>query len=98
MDWVYSSGEKTAAALITTGPGELAGILVATDATNPVTLDIYDNTAASGKKLVPTTVIVTSATDRMRQIDFKTPVKFNIGLYVSPVVGGGGFKVVVYYK
>lgn len=97
MEWVYGSGEKTADALIKSGPGNFDGIVVVTDGTNAVTLDIYDNTAASGKKLIPTTVITTSAADRVRSIGFTNPVKFNTGIYVD-ITCAGTVKYIVTWK
>jgi len=98
MEWVKSSGEKTAAALIKTGPGKLLGLMFATDGMNPITVSVYDNTSAAGDELIPTLTITTSATDRMRQIDFSKPIIFNKGLYVNATVGGGTFAYSAYYK
>jgi hypothetical protein len=96
-DWVYGSGQKTADALIATGPGNFDGIVVVTDGTNPVTVTIYDSTAASGKQLIPTSVITTSAVDRIRAIGYTTPVRFNTGLYVD-ITCAGTVKYTVTWK
>ena len=50
----YSSGEKTADATILTGTGYFHQIIVMPDGTNDVTVTVYDNTASSGTKILPT--------------------------------------------
>lgn len=47
---------KTADAGITTGSGEFMGFIITPDGTNDVTLSIYDNTAGSGTKMLPTMI------------------------------------------
>lgn len=53
-DAVISSGEKTADATVLTGGGYFKQIVVMPDGTNDVTVSVYDNTASSGTKLLPT--------------------------------------------
>jgi hypothetical protein len=55
---VTKGGVITASGIVTSKPGALKQIIVATDGTNAVTLSLYDNaTAASGTLIVPTMVI-----------------------------------------
>ena len=83
------SGVQTATANVLTGKGALYGILIATDGTNAVTLDIYDGTDATGTKLVPQVVITTSATNRSAAIDFgESGVGFGTGIYVVATCAG----------
>ena len=79
---------QTATANVLTGKGALYGILIATDGTNAVTLDIYDGTDATGTKLVPQVVITTSATNRSAAIDFGDGVGFGTGIYVVATCAG----------
>lgn len=90
LDWTFPVAPKTAVAKIETGAGTLAGIAVATDGTNAVTFDIFDNTTNSGKKILPTFVVTTSATDRFKFIEMpgKSGAQFENGLYVSPTCAG----------
>lgn len=91
LDTVIGSGEKAASAVILAQPGALAGILMATDGTNAVTLDIYDKaTAATGAKLIATTVVPTSATNRSWSLSFAHPKRCENGIYVVVTPAGGG--------
>jgi len=96
-DYVNQSTEKSASASISTTSGYLYGITISTDATNAVAIDIYDNTAASGTKLIQTMTITTSATDRVTSIGFNPPVEYRTGLYVS-VTCAGTVGYMVYYR
>jgi hypothetical protein len=99
MEAIKGSGSKAASALIDTGDGMFCGIIVATDATNAVTLDVYDGVAAAGVKLIPTTVIPSSATDRVRMIPIPGgAVRYYDGLYVNASVGAGAFSYVAYFQ
>ena len=98
VDWCNYSPVKTASAKILQGAGTFYGVVVATDGTNAVTMSVYDNIAASGTLIVPTTVIPSSATNRVFAVGFTPAVKFNNGLYVAvSVAGGGSCSYVVYY-
>lgn len=83
-----ATAEKTASAAIVTGAGKLCGVMIATDGTNAVTLNIYDNTAASGTKLIPTRVIPTSSTSRGWSVGFNPAIPFKTGLYISVSTAG----------
>lgn len=93
-----SSGEQSADAAITTTAGVLRGIMVATDATNAVTVSIYDHaSAASGTELIPTTIITTSSTDRAQGVFLPFDVGFVNGIYVD-ITCSGTVAYVVYYR
>jgi len=47
--------------LVHDGPALLFGFLIGTDAVNDPTITVYDNTAASGKEVVPTNTYDASA-------------------------------------
>ena len=65
------------------------GITVMTDGTNNVTLNIYDNTAASGTRLIPTNFIIPGI-DRYFGYKPPLPIRCTNGIYVSVSVAGGG--------
>ncbi len=93
----HGSGQQTASALIRTGRGRLHSITVVTDGTNAVSaLDIYDAVTATGKRLIPTAVITTSAIDRIQKIPCDD-VEFVDGCYVA-VTCVGTVKYTVNYK
>jgi len=97
-DKYSTSGEQTATASVLSRPGYFIGIMVATDATNAVTVSIFDNaTAATGTELIPTTVITTSATDRAQIVLLPFGVKFENGIYVE-ITTNGTVGYVVYYR
>lgn len=92
------SEEKTADAAITAGYGYFGGIIVVTDGTNAVTVNIYDAAAASGRKLIPETVITTSSTDRIQAIGYgPTDVYYYTGIYVDITCSGTVTYMVVYH-
>ena len=86
----------TASAAIVSGKGRFGGIVVATNGTNSVTVDVRDATGAgAGDKLIPTTVITSSATDRIRAIS--VPQVFTTGIYVT-ITTSGTCEYIVYYE
>ncbi len=89
---VYSADQ-----LVRTGRANLYGILVATDGTNAVTIDVYDSLSGSGTKVIPTIVIPTSATMRGTAINFENPVQIRTGIYVD-VTTSGTVGYTVYYN
>lgn len=95
---ILPSLEKTeSAALVATG-GKLYGLMVATDGTNAVTVDLYDNaSAASGASLCPTFVVTSSATDRVQYFPFPG-VRFKNGVYASVTLGAGSCSFMAYYE
>jgi len=84
------SGLKSADATIKSGKTVLAAVLVLTDGSNDATLTIYDNTSASGTKLLEVTV---PAADRYAL--FPLWVRANNGLYAD--ISGTGAQYIVYY-
>lgn len=96
-EYSFSSGQQTADAAIVSGTGFLYGIIAVTDGTNAATVVVYDNTAASGTKLVPDWPVTTSATDRIQYLPINPPVTFQDGVYVD-ITSAGTFKYVVLYR
>ena len=77
--------------------GSFLGIIVVTDGTNSVTIDIYDNTAGSGTKLIPTWVVTTSGSNRVQAIGFDAgDVRYHNGIYVD-VTTSGTVSYMVYF-
>ena len=87
-----STGEITADTHIMTGKGFLSAVLVITDGTNAATCIIYDNTAASGKKLWEG--VVAGATQYGGR-NWTVPVHFENGLYVD-LTGTGASTIIEY--
>lgn len=80
---------KTADTLITTGSGYLAGMVIHTDGTNSVTVDVYDNTAGSGNKLVSSWTVTTSASNRTTTLSFGNyECLYFTGIYVDITTSG----------
>ena len=100
LDYTIPSGTKAAAAAIIAKAGFFHGIIITTDGTNSVTLDIYDNaSAATGTKLIPTLVIPSSSSNRSLVIVFPNPIQVQNGIYVnSSVAGGGAYAYMAYYS
>jgi len=83
------SDPAASSAAAATGQAAFYGIIIKTDGTNNVTLNIYDNIAASGKKLVPTDIVVLG-TARIWALSYSPAIKCLTGIYVSVSVAGGG--------
>ncbi len=81
---------NTADKAITATGGYLKGIIVHTDGTNSVTLNVYDNaTAASGNKLFSTWTVTTSASNRSATLSFDgQECLFVNGIYVDITTSG----------
>ena len=95
-DWVQVSEVNSASALITSKVGYWAGISVTSDGANNITLDVYDNTAAGGKKMVQTLQITTSASNRVHTFSIDPPTMYQNGIYVA-VTCAGTMSYVVYF-
>lgn len=92
---VTSSGQETASKAIRTSRCAFAGIIVATDGTNDVTVDVYDNAdGATGTRLVPQFVV--DGADDIGGILFEPVVKCQRGIYVD-ITTAGTCKYVIYY-
>jgi len=87
-----SSDLLSASAIVYTGRGTLNALTVLTDGTNPATVTVYDNTAASGVVLMKGFV---QGTDRTNTIALNLAVRCKNGLYVS--ISGTGAAAIVYY-
>lgn len=86
FDYFKSSGHKTGSALITTGPGVFAGIVVTTNGSTATEFNVFDSTSLdwSATQLMTSPVVVTtSAIDRVQIISPPSgPVEFSDGLYI----------------
>jgi len=87
-----STGEKTVSALIHTGLGAFAGVVINTDGINNATIIVYDNTAASGKKVHEQVVLGADITDGIVKWP---PTEVFIGLYLS--ISGTGASAIMDY-
>ena len=92
-DAVITSGEKTADATILTGGGYFKQIVVMPDGSNDVTVSVYDNTASSGTKLLPT---LTFAGDGGPQASPPIWVRVDTGIRVDITTAGTVAYTVLY--
>jgi hypothetical protein len=90
METAISTGELVADTVIVSRPGALCAILVITDGTNAATAIIYDNVAASGKKIGEWTV---PGASQYGGRNWVIPVQFEIGLYLD-LTGTGASAIV----
>jgi len=88
-----SSDEQTADATIHTGAGFFHQIVIMPDGTNDVTVSIYDNTASSGKEILPT---LTFAGDGGPQASPPVWVRVDTGIRVDVTTAGTVAYVVLY--
>ncbi len=87
-----SSGVLNADTLIFTGRNRVNAITVLTDGTNAATLDLYDNTTASGTIRVKGKCV---GANLINHIIFENPVLFQDGIYAD--VTGTGATFIVYF-
>ena len=66
-----------------------AGLIVRPDGTNEVTLNVYDNTEASGNRILPSNVKVAGDLG-LWAIGFNPGIVVETGVYVHLAVAGGG--------
>jgi len=98
QNYVTSSGENTATASVLSTAGFLYGIMVVTDGSNDVTIDLHDNaSAASGDKLVPTMVLNAVSNSRVISIPFSVPIAYSKGIYAT-ITTSGTVKYNLYYR
>lgn len=77
----------TESAAAVTGVCAFLGIIVVTDETNDLTINIYDNTEASGTKLVPTDMIVKAASATWA-LSIDPGIPCSTGIYVDVTCSG----------
>jgi len=83
------SAPATSSAAAVTGASAFYGIIIKTDGTNDVTVNIYDNTSAAGTKIIPTNVVI-SGSQNIWALSYTPAVKCSNGIYISISVAGGG--------
>lgn len=88
-----STGPVTTGTLVATGRNMLNGVIIGGDGTNAATITVYDNTAASGTKLVE--LVLEATSDRSRHFAFDNPIVAEVGLYVD-VAGTGATATVLF--
>lgn len=71
------------------GECAFAGLIVRPDGANDVTLNVYDNTEASGNRLLPSDVIIKGA-GGLWAIGFDPAIDVEVGIYVEIAVAGSG--------
>lgn len=87
-----SSGVLSADTLIFTGKNRINALTVLTDGTNAATVEIYDNTSATGTKRVVGKCV---GTGLINHIIFENPVLFENGIYVD--ITGTGATCIVFF-
>ena len=87
-----SSGVLNADTLIATGRNRVNAITVLTDGTNAGTVELYDNTAASGTKCVVGKCL---GANLINHLIFENPVVFEDGIYAD--VTGTGATFIVFF-
>lgn len=87
-----NTGLQTASTLTYTGRNRINAVSLFGNGTNTATLDIYDNTTASGKVAVRVQV---RSSDYQNHVIFTQPVLMENGIYNS--LTGTGATYIVYY-
>ena len=78
-DAMNYSDSYTADQLVRTGACNLYGIWIITDGTNAVTVEVYDNTSATGSTVIPATIVLGTATNTAKPISFFPPRAYTLG-------------------
>ena len=87
-----SSGVLSASALIWTGKNRINALTVLTDGTISATVEVYDNTIATGTKRVVGKCV---GANLINHIIFENPVLFENGIYAD--VTGTGATFIVFF-
>jgi len=96
---IYSSVYTSDQAAVYSGDCWLYGVIVLTDGTNDVTVEIYDSLTNAGTQVHPDWIATTSSANRASAISFDPPLQMKTGISVDITVGGGGtVAYVVYYR
>jgi len=91
---VYKSSDRQSDNTnITTNPGYFGGIIIETDGSTDVVVNIYDSTDTSGTQLIPQ--ITVTGSDHYGGVIFPKPIPFVTALRVEASGTGNGY--VVYY-
>jgi len=85
----YITVPATASAASVSGSCVFYGIIVQTDGTNNVTLNVYDNTAASGTNLTPDDIVILGSS-RAWTLSYSPGALCSTGVYVEVTVAGAG--------
>lgn len=86
-----SLGEQTSDGILFNGRTLLDGVMVITDGTNPATVILYDNTAASGTKVFEAVV---AGANNAELFSFNNSIKCDTGLYLD--ISGTGASCIIY--
>jgi len=85
---IAHSDVKTETATIWSTPCALAGIYLVPDGTNAVTIDIYDGTSTSGRKVIPQ--VVQAGNGGPFSLQFPKAIFCPSGIHVVVAVAGAG--------
>lgn len=78
----------TADGALLTGPGVLHGLVVLTDGSNAVTVNLYDNTTnAAGTRVLPTGMVF-AANPQLQAFGFSPPLDITTGVYLDLTCAG----------
>jgi len=83
------STPATASSAVVSGSAAFYGLIIITDGINDVTVNIYDNTAASGTNLIPTSLVIPGEV-MVWMMNYYPAIKCTTGIYVSISVANGG--------
>ena len=78
-----------------TGPVAFAGLMVQTDGTNDVVINVYDAVTAAGKKVVPTALKVPGSQESWG-LNIDPPLLCDNGIYVEITCSGSCSVVPIY--
>lgn len=91
---VNTSGQLVTSTVVKAAAGQLFGVSIITDGTNPGSATVHDKAkAATGTILAD---VQASGASRGTTVMFDPPVDAKLGLYC--VVAGEGCKAIVYYR
>ena len=85
-DAANTSGKVTSNKLVYTGAGVLTAVIIVPDASNDVSVVVYDNTSASGTEIYEGGTSAGDKNNGGRNVPF--PIVFQNGLYVTIDHGG----------
>jgi len=104
-EWVVPSSMLTASGSVASPAGYLYKVMIVTDGTNDVTLNLYDSylkyrtQAVVGTTLIasPITINAAATFQQVQTISWYPPLAYSSGVFASPS-SAGTFKLMFYYR
>lgn len=83
----------TASAASVSGAASFMGLMIMTNGTSDLTIDVYDNDEASGTRVLPTSTFIPGSPKRLVTISIDPGIRCTTGIYVNVSGTPGAYQV-----